>query len=126
MSSYFRLNNAAFVMLLSNNLDQSTELPIPGSKGKYSPGKIYLHLLFYYPAKIRIIYHLESDIIGMDLETNRLLYLNTVGDVEEIEVKKSIAEKFPKITWTTKLQDAHLYIMKKWLVDYLFDNPKKY
>ena len=41
MSSYFRLNNAAFVMLLSNNLDQSSELPLPGSKGKYSPGRIY-------------------------------------------------------------------------------------
>jgi hypothetical protein len=72
-----------------------------------------------------LIFLIESDVIGIDLETNRLLYLNTVADVEEIEVKKSIAEKYPKITWTTKLQDAHFYIMKKWLVDYLFDNPKK-
>jgi len=49
MSSYFRLNNSAFVMLLSNNLDQSSELPIPGSKGKYSPGKIKLYFIIIYP-----------------------------------------------------------------------------
>ena len=39
MASFFRVNNASFVMLLSDNMDSSPELPLPGTKGKYVPGK---------------------------------------------------------------------------------------
>lgn len=105
MANYFRVKNAAFVMLLSDSFDQTPDLPLPGSKGKYSP---------------------ESDLIGLDLETNRLLYFNAEADVEEIELKRSLTEKYSKITWSTKLEDAHFYIMKKGLLEYLFSNSTKF
>jgi hypothetical protein len=49
-----------------------------------------------------------------------------VADIEEIEIKKTIAEKYSTISWSTKLQDGHFYIMKKWLIDYLIDNSNKF
>jgi translation initiation factor eIF-2B subunit gamma len=76
---------------------------VPGSKGKYAP---------------------ERDLIGLDLETNRLLFFGAVGESDEVKLKMSIVKRYPKITWTTKLQDAHLYIVKKCLIDYIIDNKK--
>lgn len=38
MTNFYRVNNASIVMLLSDTVEQSLELPVPGSKGKYKPG----------------------------------------------------------------------------------------
>ena len=38
MASFYRLNNASFVALLADSVEQSCELPVPGSKGKFAPG----------------------------------------------------------------------------------------
>ncbi len=103
MANFYRLNDASFVMHLADNIEQSLELPVPGSKGKYAP---------------------ERDLIGLDLETNRLLFFGAVGESDEVKLKMSIVKRYPKITWTTKLQDAHLYIVKKCLIDYIIDNKK--
>jgi NDP-sugar pyrophosphorylase family protein len=38
MANFYRANDASFMMLLANTIDQPPELSVPGSKGKYSPG----------------------------------------------------------------------------------------
>ncbi len=89
--------------LLSDNVDQYAELPATGSKGKYKA---------------------ERDLIGFDLETNRLLFFGAEAEIEEVKIRSSLIRRYPKITWTTNLQDAHFYIVKKWLIDYIIDNNK--
>lgn len=103
MASFYRNNSASFLMLLSNNVEQYTELPATGTKGKYK---------------------LERDLVGLDTSSNRLLFFGAEAEIEEVKIKSSLIQKYPKITWTTNLQDAHLYIMKKCLVDYVIDNNK--
>lgn len=38
MTNFYRINNPSLLMLLSDTVEQSLELPVPGSKGKFSPG----------------------------------------------------------------------------------------
>ena len=38
MANYYRINNAALVMLLADNVEQNSEFPLPGAKGKFKPG----------------------------------------------------------------------------------------
>ena len=40
MSNFYRVNNASFVMLMSDNVEQMLEYPVPGAKGKFQPGSI--------------------------------------------------------------------------------------
>lgn len=103
ITNFFRVKNASFVTVLADSVEQSLELTVPGAKGKYSP---------------------ERDIIGLDTDTNRLLYFGAEGDIDEIKLKTSVLKKYPKIVWTNKLHDAHLYVVKKWLIDYVIDNNK--
>ena len=39
MANFYRITNAALVMLLADNVEQNCELPMIGAKGKYNPGK---------------------------------------------------------------------------------------
>lgn len=72
MANFYRLNNATFLMHLADNIEQALELPVPGSKGKYAP---------------------ERDLIGLDLESNRVLFFGAVGESDEVKIKMSIIEK---------------------------------
>jgi translation initiation factor eIF-2B subunit gamma len=38
MANFYRVNNASFVTLLADVIEQNSELPVPGSKGKFAPG----------------------------------------------------------------------------------------
>jgi translation initiation factor eIF-2B subunit gamma len=108
MANFYRANDAAFVMLLSDISDQNyiEQSSLIGSKGKYAS---------------------EKDVVGYDPATNRLLHFRAKTDVEDdggIKLKKSILNRYPSIAWTIRLQDAHFYIIKKWLIDFVIDNPK--
>ncbi len=130
ITNFFRVKNASFVTVLADNVEQSMELPVPGAKGKYAP---------------------ERDIVGMDTATNRLLYFGAEADIEDIQLKTSVLKRYveysirfkihfipiskffiwnlssfryPKIVWTNKLHDSHLYVIKKHLLDYILDNKK--
>ncbi len=72
ITSFFRVKNASFVTVLADNVEQSMEIPVPGAKGKYAP---------------------ERDIVGMDTETNRLLYFGAEADIEDIQLKTSVLKK---------------------------------
>lgn len=38
MANFYRINNASFVALLADVVEQHIDLPVPGSKGKFAPG----------------------------------------------------------------------------------------
>lgn len=103
MANFYRNNSASFMMLLSDNVEQYSELPATGTRGKYK---------------------LERDLVGLDIDTNRLLFFGAEAEIEEVKIRSSLIQRYPKITWTTNLQDAHFYIVKKWLIDYIIDNKR--
>lgn len=64
----------------------------------------------------------QKDIVGLDEKGNRLLMLTAEADVEDfLSVKTSLLKRFPYFEIKTNLMDAHLYILKKWVVDFLVD-----
>lgn len=65
----------------------------------------------------------EQDIVGISNSTSRLLLLASVSDYEEVlPMRKDIIKKHGRIGLHSTLLDAHLYIMKKCLLDFLVQN----
>ncbi|KAJ3071835.1 hypothetical protein HDU98_004726 [Podochytrium sp. JEL0797] len=58
--------------------------------------------------------------IAIDHSTCRLLF-SVAGDEvdDELPVRMSILDKFPVVNIHTKLRDAHLYVFKHWVIDFL-------
>lgn len=62
----------------------------------------------------------EKDIIGYDSKTSRLLLMASASDYEEtMPISSSLLNKCSNLTLSSKLLDSHMYIMKRWLVNYL-------
>nr|CAG8523558.1 7906_t:CDS:2 [Entrophospora candida] len=56
--------------------------------------------------------------VGVDVTKSRLVYLASSADLdEELSVRMSLLWKFPRLNILTKLQDSHLYIFKRWVID---------
>ncbi|CAB4031852.1 translation initiation factor eIF-2B subunit gamma-like [Paramuricea clavata] len=65
----------------------------------------------------------QRDIIGLDGQQNRLLFLDAEDDLDEILIlHKSLLKRFPFVNIKSNLVDGHLYILKKWVVDFLISN----
>ncbi|ODQ56202.1 translation initiation factor eIF-2B subunit gamma [Saitoella complicata NRRL Y-17804] len=63
--------------------------------------------------------------VGYDDQKKRLLYVKAEADVEdELEVRMSLLWKYPRLRVSTKLQDAHVYIFKRWVLDLIARNDK--
>ena len=59
----------------------------------------------------------------MDEASGRLTFMMSRADVEDAySIQKSALKAYPNVWMTTCLWDAHLYVMKKWLLDYLVDS----
>ncbi|ORY53047.1 hypothetical protein BCR33DRAFT_711435 [Rhizoclosmatium globosum] len=58
--------------------------------------------------------------VAIDHSTCRLLF-SVAGDEvdDELPVRMSILDKFPVVNIHTKLRDAHLYVFKHWVIDFL-------
>ncbi|XP_070564371.1 translation initiation factor eIF2B subunit gamma-like isoform X2 [Ptychodera flava] len=102
-----RTYDAAVTMLLANLPDQSAEqTTVPGVKSKKK--------------------QVQKDIVGLDDKSEkgrRVVMLESEADVEEtITVKVSLLKKYPRINMKTTFLDAHLYIMKKWIVDFVAEH----
>nr|XP_033771766.1 translation initiation factor eIF-2B subunit gamma [Geotrypetes seraphini] len=97
----FRAHSATLSMLMWK-ANESTE-PVPGHKGKK-------------PVE-------QRDFIGVDVTGKRLLFMANEADLDnELVVKKSILQKHPRIHVKTSLLDAHLYCLRKSVVDFLVEN----
>lgn len=65
----------------------------------------------------------ETDLIGIDNETKRLIFLASASDFEEtINISQKLLKKHTSFTIHSKLMDAHLYVINKWVLDFLVHN----
>ncbi|XP_049630799.1 translation initiation factor eIF-2B subunit gamma [Suncus etruscus] len=98
----FRAHNASLAMLMRKG--QDCLQPVPGQKGKKKAVE-------------------QRDFIGVDSTGKRLLFMANEADLdEELVIKGSILQKHPRIRFHTGLVDAHLYCLKKYVVDFLMEN----
>uniref|UniRef100_A0A8C7PLW5 Translation initiation factor eIF2B subunit gamma n=1 Tax=Oncorhynchus mykiss TaxID=8022 RepID=A0A8C7PLW5_ONCMY len=98
----FRAHNATLSMLMSK-AHEFTET-VPGQKGKKKTGY-------------------SSDNCSFDGTWKRLLFMANEADLDKgLVIRKSIMRKHPIMHIKTGLVDAHLYCLKKSVVDFLADN----
>ncbi|XP_041658396.1 translation initiation factor eIF-2B subunit gamma [Cheilinus undulatus] len=98
----FRAHNATLAMLMSK-AHEFTET-VPGQKGKKKTAE-------------------QRDFVGVDQSGKRLLFMANEADLEDgLSIRKSIMRKHPRMLIKTGLVDAHLYCLKKAVVDFLADN----
>jgi translation initiation factor eIF-2B subunit gamma len=58
--------------------------------------------------------------IGIEDSTSRLLTLASQADLDdELDIRLSLLQKFPRVHFYSQLRDSHLYIFKKWVIDYI-------
>ncbi|KAF5284330.1 hypothetical protein FQA39_LY04623 [Lamprigera yunnana] len=93
----FWVHNASLCALLFN--PSTGQVAAPGPKAKYKP---------------------ERDLIGIDSQTNRLVFLASASDFEKnVSLPKALIRKHTNITLYSNLLDAHVYVLKNWVVKYL-------
>ncbi|CAG9862528.1 unnamed protein product [Phyllotreta striolata] len=93
-----RAHNASFTSLLIHP-QHSEAIIVPGPKSKHKP---------------------ERDLIGIDEQTNRLVFLASASDFEEkLALPMSLLNKHPKIKMYSNLLDSHVYVLKNWVIKYL-------
>ncbi|KAB0361937.1 hypothetical protein FD754_006093, partial [Muntiacus muntjak] len=98
----FRAHDASLAMLMRKG--QESLEPVPGQKGKKKAVE-------------------QRDFVGVDSTGKRLLFMANEADLdEELIIKGSILQKHPRIRFHTGLVDAHLYCLKKYVVDFLMEN----
>ncbi|XP_037131366.1 translation initiation factor eIF-2B subunit gamma [Syngnathus acus] len=98
----FRAHDATLAMLMSK-AHEFTET-VPGQKGKKKAAE-------------------QRDFVGVDQSGKRVLFMANEVDLEDgLSIRKSILNKHPRMLIKTGLLDAHLYCMKKAVVDFLNDS----
>ncbi|XP_076000953.1 translation initiation factor eIF2B subunit gamma [Genypterus blacodes] len=98
----FRAHNATLAMLMSK-AHEFTET-VPGQKGKKKTAE-------------------QRDFVGVGESGKRLLFMANEADLEEgLSIRRSIVKKHPRMHIKTGLVDAHLYCLKKAVVDFLSEN----
>ncbi|XP_021539516.1 translation initiation factor eIF-2B subunit gamma isoform X1 [Neomonachus schauinslandi] len=98
----FRAHDASLAMLMRKGQDGLEQ--VPGQKVGKKPVE-------------------QRDFIGVDSTGKRLLFMANEADLdEELVIKGSILQKHPRIHFHTGLVDAHLYCLKKYVVDFLMEN----
>lgn len=94
----FRSHSASMCALLFNP-PTAEQITVPGPKTKHKP---------------------ERDLIGVDAQTNRLVFLASASDFESsVSLPKSLLKKHTNITMYSSLIDSHVYILKNWIIKYL-------
>ncbi|KAI8367645.1 nucleotide-diphospho-sugar transferase [Radiomyces spectabilis] len=59
--------------------------------------------------------------VGIDPTRQALVYKAARADDEDFSIRMSLLHKFARVQVHTDLQDAHLYIFKKWVLDMVVD-----
>jgi translation initiation factor eIF-2B subunit gamma len=97
----FRQNNASVLSLFINGskTEGGSGIVIPGPKTKHKQ---------------------ERDLVGIDPVNNRLLFLASTSDFETtMNLPAHLIRSHGKIVIHSDLVDAHVYLVKKWVIDYL-------
>lgn len=67
----------------------------------------------------------DTDFVCIDKETQRLVFLASASDFEDtLTIPRVLAKKFSSISLYSRLLDAHVYVMKRWVVDYIVENEE--
>jgi translation initiation factor eIF-2B subunit gamma len=67
-----------------------------------------------------LILSTERDLVGLDTETSRLVFLASISDFDDtVSMPRRLLQKHPHISMFSQLIDAHFYVIRKWVVDYL-------
>ncbi|OWR54412.1 eIF2B-gamma protein [Danaus plexippus plexippus] len=99
----YRKHDAALATLFFNNGPEEW-IELPGLKTKAKP---------------------DRDLVCIDKETERLVFLASASDFEEnVTIPRLLIKKFNSISMYSRLLDAHVYVMKKWVVNYVVDTDK--
>ncbi|KAI8340751.1 nucleotide-diphospho-sugar transferase [Chlamydoabsidia padenii] len=59
--------------------------------------------------------------VGIEPTRDALVYKANRSDEEDFSMRMSLLTKFPRVRIHTDLQDAHLYIFKRWVIDMVAD-----
>ncbi|XP_063709715.1 translation initiation factor eIF2B subunit gamma [Culicoides brevitarsis] len=96
----FRQHDATLVALLMKSCDE--DAVVPGPKSKEKP---------------------ERDLILTNCNTNRLIFSASLSDFEEkVSLPAHLFRSNGKVQMDSKLLDAHVYIMKRWVLEFLQDS----
>ncbi|XP_052066030.1 translation initiation factor eIF-2B subunit gamma-like [Mytilus californianus] len=99
IANVHRTYNASVTMLLSTVPQQYLDIAPPGVKSRKRS---------------------EKDFIGFDEKGDRVLFMASEADLEDtVTFRKSVLKRHPFINIKSGLTDCHLYLMKKWVIDYL-------
>ncbi|XP_049866530.1 translation initiation factor eIF-2B subunit gamma [Pectinophora gossypiella] len=99
----YRKHDAVLATLFFNNGPEEW-IELPGPKTKAKP---------------------DRDLVCIDKETQRLTFLASASDFEEsVTIPRILIKKFDSISMYSRLLDAHVYIMKKWVIKYLVESDK--
>lgn len=95
----FRKHSAGIVALFFHPQPSDASSVTPGPKTKQKP---------------------ERDLVGLDTETSRLVFLASISDFDDtVSMPRRLLRKHPNISMFSQLTDAHFYVIRKWVVDYL-------
>eukprot|EP00096_Caligus_rogercresseyi_P012862 TRINITY_DN5527_c0_g1_i1.p1 TRINITY_DN5527_c0_g1~~TRINITY_DN5527_c0_g1_i1.p1 ORF type:complete len:350 (-),score=78.81 TRINITY_DN5527_c0_g1_i1:26-1075(-) len=102
VTNLHRIHRSAFTALFFKDKPLNTK-KLPGPKSKHKK---------------------ERDIVGLDKSHhNQICFLSSEADLEEmLTLKRSLLKEHSRISFHTNLNDAHLYIMEKWVLDFLVNN----
>lgn len=100
----FRKHDASIAALLLHPHNDSGPLVVPGPKSKQKP---------------------ERDLIGIDVQTNRIVFLASASDFEtDITLPTGLLRKHTNIKIYSNLIDSHVYVLKQWVIKYLTTDKK--
>ena len=79
-----------------------------------------LLLISYRYITYNFILSAERDLVGLDAETSRLVFLASISDFDDtVSMPRRLLWKHPHISMFSQLTDASLYIIRKWVINYL-------
>lgn len=65
-------------------------------------------------------FRLDRDLIGIQPKTQRMTFLASTSDFEEtLDLPYHLLHRYGQITMQSQLVDSHIYIMKRWIIDYM-------
>lgn len=104
MLNMFRMHDASIVSLFINGSDVASSTMVPGPKSKHKQ---------------------ERDLVGLNTENNRLLFLASQSDFQDnLTLPGHLLRSHGKISIFSGLIDSHVYLVKKWVIDYLAKSDK--
>jgi translation initiation factor eIF-2B subunit gamma len=68
-----------------------------------------------------------TQFVGIDASNSQLVYLNNSDDMDsdEFSLRMSLLAKHPVLNVSRLLQDAHLYVFKRWVVELIVEVANK-